>query len=91
MLRRGALSAGRRLIRLDQQSTFALSNHLSQQTSVATSTAFRAWFSSYPPHEVVGLPALSPVRNSRRAKRLSCRVFVIFSETDQLIIFQNLI
>lgn len=63
MLRRGALQLGRRQIGLSNQSASAVSNHLIHQSKPATaSTVFRAWFSSYPHHEVVGLPALSPVR-----------------------------
>eukprot|EP00531_Pseudo-nitzschia_arenysensis_P003918 CAMPEP_0116157404 /NCGR_PEP_ID=MMETSP0329-20121206/23326_1 /TAXON_ID=697910 /ORGANISM="Pseudo-nitzschia arenysensis, Strain B593" /LENGTH=484 /DNA_ID=CAMNT_0003654509 /DNA_START=126 /DNA_END=1577 /DNA_ORIENTATION=+ len=61
MLRRGALQLGRRQIGLGHQSASAVSNHLIHQSKPATaSTVFRAWFSSYPSHEVVGLPALSP-------------------------------
>mmetsp|Transcript_1453 Transcript_1453/g.3350 ORF Transcript_1453/g.3350 Transcript_1453/m.3350 type:complete len:484 (-) Transcript_1453:72-1523(-) len=61
MLRRGALQLGRRQIGLGHQSASAVSNHLIHQSKPATaSNVFRAWFSSYPHHELVGLPALSP-------------------------------
>lgn len=61
MLRRGALHLGRRQIGLGHQSATTVSNHLLHQSKpAAASTVFRAWFSSYPSHEVVGLPALSP-------------------------------
>ena len=67
MLRRGALQLGRRQIGLGHQSASAVSNHLIHQSKPATaSNVFRAWFSSYPHHEVVGLPALSPVRDPCR-------------------------
>lgn len=59
MLRRGALNLGRRQIGSGPSATVtAASNHLLRQRTPAT--AFRAWFSSYPDHELVGLPALSP-------------------------------
>jgi hypothetical protein len=72
MLRRGALNFGRRQIGLGQTQSAsatvtAASNHLlHQRAPAAASGVFRAWFSSYPDHELVGLPALSPVRNSYR-------------------------
>ena len=62
MLRRGVLNLGRRQIGSGPSATVtAASNHLLRQRTPAT--VFRAWFSSYPDHELVGLPALSPVRN----------------------------
>ena len=63
LLRRGVLQLGRRQIGLGHQSAVAVtSNHLlNQRAPAAASSVFKAWFSSYPSHEVVGLPALSPV------------------------------
>jgi hypothetical protein len=57
IFRRGLLQLGRR--RIDLSAATGI-----QRTSppAAASSVLRAWFSSYPPHEVVGLPALSPVR-----------------------------
>jgi len=63
MLRRGALHVGRRQIGFGHRSATATASSnriLHQHTTTAVSTVFRSWFSSYPPHEVVGLPALSP-------------------------------
>lgn len=65
MLRRGVLQWGRRQIGVGHQSTTsatvaAASSHLNQRAPAAASSVLRAWFSSYPSHEVVGLPALSP-------------------------------
>jgi len=56
---------GRRQIGLGHQSASATvtatSNLAAQQRApAAVSSVYRAWFSSYPSHEVVGLPALSP-------------------------------
>ena len=68
MLRRGVLQFGRRQIGVaGHQSASATvtgaSGHLlHQRAPAAASSVLRAWFSSYPSHEVVGLPALSPVR-----------------------------
>lgn len=77
MIRRGILQAGGRIIgRSGPCSTTTTTSlaaaiprcpaslQLRQSPPVgSTATTFlRAWFSSYPPHEVVGLPALSPVR-----------------------------
>ena len=79
MLRRGALQLGRRQIGLSNQSASAVSNHLIHQSKPATaSTVFRAWFSSYPHHEVVGLPALSPVRLALGLNS-SCCLLLLFS------------
>lgn len=50
-LYRGFAQAGRRV---------ASRSFLAHRSSPALA---RSWFSSYPPHEVVGLPALSPVRS----------------------------
>jgi hypothetical protein len=54
IFRGGLLQLGRRRI---------ANQVLHQRTPppAAASSVLRAWFSSYPPHEVVGLPALSPV------------------------------
>jgi len=66
MLRRGVLQFGRRQIGVaGHQSasatvTGASSHILHQRAPAAASSVLRAWFSSYPSHEVVGLPALSP-------------------------------
>mmetsp|Transcript_44735 Transcript_44735/g.50156 ORF Transcript_44735/g.50156 Transcript_44735/m.50156 type:complete len:484 (-) Transcript_44735:250-1701(-) len=62
IFRRGVLQLGRRRIDLGCQSVAATvaNNVLHQRTRPAVSSVLRAWFSSYPPHEVVGLPALSP-------------------------------
>eukprot|EP00536_Pseudo-nitzschia_multiseries_P007199 jgi/Psemu1/195095/e_gw1.166.76.1 len=66
MLRRGVLQYGRRQLGVGHQSATAAasasaSNHLLQRAPpAAASSVLRAWFSSYPSHEVVGLPALSP-------------------------------
>lgn len=65
MIRRGALQWGRRQIGVGHQSasatiTGASSHLLHQRAPAAASSVLRAWFSSYPSHEVVGMPALSP-------------------------------
>jgi len=62
IFRRGVLQLGRRRIDLGYQSVAATAanNVLHQRTTPAVTSVLRAWFSSYPPHEVVGLPALSP-------------------------------
>ena len=39
-----------------------LLQHQQDKLFAAKPFLVRAWFSSYPPHEVVGLPSLSPVR-----------------------------
>ena len=43
--------------RINQYFNGSSNKHLLQQQK-------KSWFSSYPPHEVVGLPALSPVSNT---------------------------
>ncbi len=56
-LYRGVAQAGRRV---------ASRTLLAQRSSPAIA---RSWFSSYPPHEVVGLPALSPVGSWNKLSR----------------------
>lgn len=65
MLRRGVLHLGRRQRGLGHRSSAAAnaaaSNHiLHQRTTITSSGVLRSWFSNYPSHEVVGMPALSP-------------------------------
>mmetsp|Transcript_912 Transcript_912/g.2311 ORF Transcript_912/g.2311 Transcript_912/m.2311 type:complete len:489 (+) Transcript_912:259-1725(+) len=61
MLRRGVLQWGRRQSANSVTATATgASNLLHQRSPAAASSVLRAWFSSYPSHEVVGLPALSP-------------------------------
>jgi len=62
IFRRGILPLGRRKIDLGKTSlaVSAAYHDLHHCTSPCASSLLRAWFSSYPPHEVVGLPALSP-------------------------------
>jgi len=62
IFRRGVLQLGRRRIDLGYQSIAATTANrvFQQRITPAVSSVLRAWFSSYPPHEVVGLPALSP-------------------------------
>jgi len=61
MLRRGAFQIGRRVQRPVSATLTAAQNQVVFQSApAAVSVVAREWFSSYPPHEVVGLPALSP-------------------------------
>lgn len=59
MLRRGAFHFGRRARQSAPASAIAMPKHIAY-TPTAVLAGTRAWFSSYPSHEVVGLPALSP-------------------------------
>lgn len=61
MLRRGAIQIGRRVQQPVSAAFTAARNLVAFQSAPGSVSAVaRAWFSSYPPHEVVGLPALSP-------------------------------
>ncbi|KAG7364399.1 dihydrolipoamide acetyl transferase [Nitzschia inconspicua] len=73
MIRRGILRAGGRIGRLglpsQTTSTSAVLHsrllQLPHSPPAGSATSFlRAWFSSYPSHEIVGLPALSPTMES---------------------------
>ena len=54
-------------------------------TQRASPTVARSWFSSYPPHEVVGLPALSPVRMANGIGTLGCpRLYTLWCISNPL-------
>ena len=55
---RGLSITGRRAL---LRSNNLLQRHQDKVFPASKPFLVRAWFSSYPPHEVVGLPSLSPV------------------------------
>ena len=76
MIRRGIFQAGSRVAsRTTTAASPVNSSFLLRQSppSATASNVLRAWFSSYPSHEVVGLPALSPVRKKDFWERMRIR------------------
>lgn len=64
--------------------SYQASSHLSRTLAVRTHLSGLRWFASYPPHEVVGMPSLSPTMESGTISAWNVEEGAAFSAGDVL-------